>query len=51
MGNEDLKELTDEELYEAIAKKYGENWSPASFEKEDPLANEFFRRVVIAGEN
>ena len=44
-----LEKMTDEELDEAIAKKYGEDWDPANFEKGDPLADEFFRRIGIAG--
>lgn len=50
MSNEDLEKMTDEELDEAIAKKYGEDWDPANFEKGDPLGDEFFRRIVIAGD-
>lgn len=49
MSNADLEKMTDEELDEAIAKKYGEDWDPANFEKRDPLADEFFRRIGIAG--
>ena len=45
-----LEKMTDEELDEAIAKKYGEDWDPANFEKGDPLADEFFRRIGIAGD-
>ena len=39
MSNEDLEKMTDEELDEAIAKEYGEDWDPANFEKGDPLAD------------
>lgn len=42
--------MTDEELDEAIAKEYGEDWDPANFEKGDLLADEFFRRIGIAGD-
>ena len=45
-----LEKMTDEELDEAIAKEYGEDWDPANFEKGDPLADEFFRRIGIAGD-
>ena len=45
-----LGKMTDEELDEAIAKEYGEDWDPANFEKGDPLADEFFRRIGIAGD-
>ena len=45
-----LEKMTDEELDETIAKKYGEDWGPANFEKGDPLADEFFRRIGIAGD-
>ena len=45
-----LEKMTDEELNEAIAKEYGEDWDPANFEKGDPLADEFFRRIGIAGD-
>ncbi len=45
-----LEKMTDEELDEAIAKEYGEDWDPANFEKGDQLADEFFRRIGIAGD-
>ena len=45
-----LEKMTDEELDEAIAKEYGEDWDPANFEKGDSLADEFFRRIGIAGD-
>ena len=45
-----LEKMTDEELDEAIAKEYGEDWDPANFEKGDPLADEFFRQIGIAGD-
>ena len=45
-----LEKMTDEELDEAIAKEYGEDWDPANFEKGDPLADKFFRRIGIAGD-
>ena len=45
-----LEKMTDEELDEVIAKEYGEDWDPANFEKGDPLADEFFRRIGIAGD-
>ena len=45
-----LEKMTDEELDETIAKEYGEDWDPANFEKGDPLADEFFRRIGIAGD-
>ena len=45
-----LEKMTDEELDEAIAKEYGEDWDPANFEKGEPLADEFFRRIGIAGD-
>ena len=45
-----LEKMTDEELDEAIAKEYGEDWDPAKFEKGDLLADEFFRRIGIAGD-
>lgn len=50
MSNEDLKKMTDEELDKIIAKKYGEDWNPADFEKGDPLADEFFRRISMAAD-
>ena len=50
MSNEDLKKMADEELDKIIAKKYGEDWNPADFEKGDPLADEFFRRISMAAE-
>ncbi len=45
-----LEKMTDEELDEAIAKEYGEDWDPANFEKGNPLSDEFFRRIGIAGD-
>ena len=41
--------MPDEELDKGIGEKYGEDWDPADFEKGDPLADEFFRRIGIAG--
>lgn len=50
MSNEYLKKMPDEELDKVISEKYGEDWDPANFEKGDPLANEFFRRISMAAE-
>ena len=42
--------MPDEELDKVISEKYGEDWDPANFQKGDPLANEFFRRISMAAE-
>ena len=43
----DVKEMTDAELYQAIAEKYGENWNLDFLRKQRPIDEliiEFFER-------
>ena len=46
--NKDYKEMSDDEIWEEIEKKYGKNWDPKNFEDDDPLKNEWLDRVAIA---
>lgn len=42
------KRMSDEELYKAIERKYGEEWNPRELSTDDPLIAEFWRRIAKA---
>ena len=46
---EDIKNLTDEELYALIVDKYGPDWHLRELPDGDPLIVEFFKRIAQAG--
>lgn len=46
----DIKLMTDEELDEALKKKYGTDWKPPEVDKDDELFKEFIERMSC-GEN
>ena len=46
MTREEAKALSDEELDRAIERKYGASWSPADFERGDPIGDEFLYRIA-----
>ena len=43
-----LKSMSEKELEERIAKKYGKEWTPADVDPDDELVKEFFRRAEEA---
>lgn len=43
-----LKEMTDEELDEALIKKYGEDWIEGEIDSSNELVQEFFNRQTQA---
>lgn len=45
MTREEAKALSDEELDRVIERKYGTSWSPADFERGDPIGDEFSDRI------
>lgn len=49
MTREDARKLSDDELRAAIEQKYGSEWSPYDFERDEPLGEEFLDRLWRAG--
>jgi hypothetical protein len=41
----DYKNMTDEELWALIRKRYGEDWKPQDLLEDEALAREFSNRI------
>ena len=42
------EDLTSEELYKEMEKKYGKNWTPPNYDEKDPLSVEWWNRASFA---
>lgn len=45
-NDKDAKAMTDEQLDEAMAARYGDRWTLSTVDDHDPLVVEFFRRLA-----
>ena len=41
------KNMSDDKLWECLEAKYGKTWDWTSLDKNDPLVEEYFRRISM----